>query len=227
MAVSLARLPFPLDEAATDPAEEQSVGELVAALVRQNDSPREARARAGNVLDLAGSAWGLARLGRNELLTAGLSDDSIHRLRAALALGARVATARAPMRPMDAESVAAMLRPLLRHLPHEELHVVLLDARNRYLSRRRVAAGGVAACSVYAKDILAPAVERRAPAIVVVHNHPSGDPSPSLDDIALTMRLATACDTVGVRLVDHLVVADDGFQSVVPDLRRWETRRDK
>jgi DNA repair protein RadC len=225
MSLSVARLLPPPDaiEDAVDP--DASDSELVAALVRQNDSVREARVRAGYLLDLAGGAWGLAHLGKSELATAGLSEDSIARVRAAIALGARVAAAKAPTHAMDARAVDALLRPLLVHLPHEEMHVVVLDIAGRYRFRRRVSSGGVAACSVHVKDVLAPAIEQRAPHLVVVHNHPSGYSQPSPDDFQLTRRLAAAGDAVGVRLIDHLVIAEDGHASAMPGPTGWSALR--
>jgi len=219
MTVALARDSCPPDvELLSDAGD----SELVAALVRQGDSLREARERAARVLDLAGGPWGLPHLGFSQLASAGLSDDSIDRVRAALALGVRVAAARAPASPMDADAVYALFLPMLLHLPHEEMHVLLLDTRGRYRSRRRVASGGIAACSVYVKDILAPAVELRAAAMVVVHNHPSGSCRPSAEDLMLTTKVLVACDALGVRLVDHLVVAEGGNPSGMPGLTGWE-----
>jgi len=223
MSLNLARIPRS-EESPEDTAEsDASDGELLASLVRQGESLREARARAGQLLDLAGGPWGLPHLGRTQLESAGLSPESIARLRAACSLGARVAAARAPVVSMNAESTAAMFRPLLVHLPHEEMHVLLLDARGRYRSRRRVASGGVAACSVYVKDILAPAVELRAAAMVIIHNHPSGSCVPSAEDVALTSRVISPAETLGVRLVDHLVVAEEGYASAMPGPPAWDS----
>jgi DNA repair protein RadC len=122
---------------------------------------------------------------------------------------------------MDANAVCALFRPLLLHLPHEEMHIVLLDNRLRYRSRRRISSGGVAACSVFVKDILGPVVELRAPAMIIVHNHPSGVSRPSGEDLALTTRVLSACDALSIRLVDHLVVAEDGYSSAMPGTPSW------
>jgi DNA repair protein RadC len=220
MTVAIARDSAPPDDA-DDLLTDAVDADLVAALVRQGDSWREARDRAARVMELAGGPWGLARMGAPQLASVGLSSDSIGRIRAAITLGARVASAKAPRSPMDAEAVYELFLPLLLHLSHEEMHVVLLDQRGRYRSRKRVASGGIAACSVYVKDILAPAVELRCPAMVIVHNHPSGASRPSSEDISLTIRVLTACDTLGVRLVDHLVIAEDGHRSAMPGPPSW------
>jgi DNA repair protein RadC len=217
MTLTLARPP--IERTTEDEDTDRSDGELLAALVHQGETLREARARAGLLLELAGGPRGLLRLAKSQLAGAGLSDDSIARLKAAMALGARIAAARVPVRPLDATHVAAIFRPLLAHLAHEEMHVLLLDARGCYLSRTRIASGGVSACSVYLKEILAPAVEARAARFFIVHNHPSGISRPSPEDLSLTTRVASASELLGITLVDHLVVADDGFSSAFPSRR--------
>jgi DNA repair protein RadC len=103
------------------------------------------------------------------------------------------------------------------------MHVLLLDARGCYMSRMRVASGGVSACSVYVKDILAPAIEARAARFFIVHNHPSGISRPSPEDVSLTSKVASASELLGLTLVDHVVVADDGFSSAFPGRRNRGT----
>jgi DNA repair protein RadC len=89
-----------------------------------------------------------------------------------------------------------------------------LDARHRVLRRRLVSLGTLTASLVHPREVLAPALEVRAAALVVVHNHPSGDPEPSPEDCALTERLRDAARLLGVDLLDHVVVAREGFVSL-------------
>jgi DNA repair protein RadC len=208
---------YDLDEDASD-------AELLALLVAQGEPMREVRTRAGALLDVAGGAHGLPYLTRTQLELAGLSAQSIAQLRAALRLGRRTASSRPPTSPLDPDSIAAIFHPLMDHLTHEEMYVVMLDARGRYRNRRRVASGGVAACSVFVKDILAPVIETRAAGMVIVHNHPSGSSLPSPEDFALTARMLTASDALGVRLVDHLVISEEGHASAMPGGGRWAAR---
>lgn len=111
-------------------------------------------------------------------------------------------------------SVYALMRPLIAHLTREEFHVVLLDARHRVIATRRVAEGGLASCAISPRDVFEPAIREAAPAMVLVHNHPSGDPSPSADDVALTHRLVDGARVLGIRVVDHVVVATSGYSSL-------------
>lgn len=106
-------------------------------------------------------------------------------------------------------------KPRLAHLTREVFHVLCLDSRHRLIADRRVAEGGLAACAIAPRDVFEPAIREAAPAILVVHNHPSGDPTPSRDDVALTRRIREAAQYLGISLVDHVVVADGGYVSLL------------
>lgn len=164
---------------------------------------------------------GLAALSRataGELLfTAGMSAQLAMRLVAALELGRRVALAPAPDRPrlLHAVDVASLLWGRLAALRREEFWAVLLSARLQEIRTVRIAAGGITQCSVSAKEAFLPVVLHEAPAVAFVHNHPSGDPSPSAEDQRLQLLLDEAGHALGIRVVDHLVLAESGFHSAV------------
>jgi DNA repair protein RadC len=112
---------------------------------------------------------------------------------------------------------------LLRHAAHadrETFHVVLLDVRGRLLRAVQVAEGSLSQCPVSPRDALRPAVREGAHGLVFCHNHPSGDPSPSPDDVDLTERLRAAAELVGVLARDHVIVAASGYYSFV-EAGRW------
>jgi DNA repair protein RadC len=112
---------------------------------------------------------------------------------------------------------------LMRHAAHAEregFHVVLLDVRGRLLRAVQVAEGSLSQCPVSPRDALRPAVREGAHGVVFCHNHPSGDPSPSPDDVDLTERLRAAADLVGVLARDHVIVAASGYYSFV-EAGRW------
>lgn len=113
------------------------------------------------------------------------------------------------------DAVARWARPRLAHLEHEELWVLLLDGRNRLRHAVRAAQGGQHACSLTPADVLRPAVRGAASALVLVHNHPSGDPTPSREDVAMTRAVAAACEVVAIPLMDHVIVARDGASSLL------------
>lgn len=115
-----------------------------------------------------------------------------------------------------AKAVADYFQPRLALQSAESFWVLMLDARGRPIGTRCVALGTLTACLVHPREVFAPAVRMRAASIVVVHNHPSGDPIPSDDDAALTDRLACAGAVLGIPLIDHVVVARGGYRSLGP-----------
>jgi DNA repair protein RadC len=111
------------------------------------------------------------------------------------------------------KDVLAELRDI--RTKHSEHFVALyLDSRNRILHRQVVGIGGVRAAVTSPRDILAPALDFPTTGIVVAHNHPSGDPEPSAEDLEVTRQLAKGCATLGIELLDHLVVAKRGYVSL-------------
>jgi DNA repair protein RadC len=95
----------------------------------------------------------------------------------------------------------------LRTAPQERAVALYLDARNRPLGRELVSVGGLRASVIQPRDVLAPALRMPAAALILVHNHPSGDCTPSAEDIQVTRQLAAAAQLLGLELLDHLVVS--------------------
>ncbi|MBI4730516.1 MAG: DNA repair protein RadC [Acidobacteria bacterium] len=173
---------------------------------------------AARVLTRAGGPAGLARATPGELARfPGLGPAKAAEVVAALELGRRAARALAAERPqiLSAADAAALLAPRLAPLDHEESVALLLDQRHRVLREVTVGVGGVAQSPMDAREVFAAALrEPCAAAVLVAHNHPSGDPSPSPDDVAVTRRLAGAGELVGIELLDHLIVAGAGWVSL-------------
>jgi DNA repair protein RadC len=113
------------------------------------------------------------------------------------------------------ESVTAWARPRLAHLEHEEVWLLALDGQNGLKSARRIAQGGLHGCALTPPDVLRPALRDCASGIVLVHNHPSGDPTPSSEDVEMTRAVMVAGDVVGLPLLDHVVVATGGATSLL------------
>ncbi len=97
--------------------------------------------------------------------------------------------------------------------PTEHLYLLLLNAKNAATGFHLVAKGGSASCAVSLADIFRPAIASGSVGIVVIHNHPSGEPSPSPEDLALTERIAKAGTLLGVRLIDHVIIGDPEYFS--------------
>jgi DNA repair protein RadC len=164
----------------------------------------------------------LARAGVTELQCRGIGRARAAAVCAALELGRRVAQAELPAELPIRSAAAAFdyLRPRIAHRSVEAFSVLLLDVRLRLLQHVQVAEGTGWTCAVQPRDALVPALREGAAAIVFAHNHPSGDPSPSRDDVELTRRLVGACQLLGIRPVDHVIIAAGGCASL-RELGAW------
>jgi DNA repair protein RadC len=169
---------------------------------------------------LLGSAGGslrtLAARPRAELLrTAGIGPAKAARLAAAFELAARLAAEARPVLPRirEPEDVVRLLAPRLRDLEVEEFHLVALDSQSQVRRQVLVTRGLLNSSLVHPREVFRAAIAEAAAGIIVVHNHPSGDPSPSPEDRAVTRQLAEAGRLLDVPLYDHVIVAGDRFLS--------------
>jgi DNA repair protein RadC len=174
---------------------------------------RAARRLLGATTDLDA----LARLAPTLLAEhAGVDLSLVLRVQAAFELGRRRLSERRQRTLIDSlDAVVAWARPQLLGLDHEEVWLLCLDGRNRMRSSQRISQGGMHGCALTSRDILCPALREGASAIVLVHNHPSGDPMPSDADLRMTSQVDVACATVGMPLLDHVIVAWDGASSLL------------
>jgi len=148
--------------------------------------------------------------------TPGMSQKRAATLLAAAELGRRVQRAdeRRPRLRTPAE-IYGYLAPALHGLRREEFHVLCFNSRNTLLQDVRVAEGTMNACPVDPREVFAAAIAARATAIVFAHNHPSGDPEQSSDDLRLTRRLFEGAQLLGIHALDHVVVGDSTFVSLL------------
>jgi DNA repair protein RadC len=185
--------------------------ELVAILLGTGCAGLPVSLLATMLLEEHGGVAGLARAGIGELAErAGVGTAKAARLAAAIELGRRatfVASIAPSIRMPDREAVEKWARARLATLDHEELWILALDGHHGLRASRRVASGGIHGLHVGPRDPLRFALREAASAFVLVHNHPSGDPTPSGEDIAFTRALSQAAFVVGVPLLDHVVIA--------------------
>lgn len=209
----------PRERARQDGVEALGDVELLALLLGSGTLKLPVLALAGSLLASAGGLLGLTRCGLGELAeTPGLGFAKAARIAAALELGKRCACASmetlgVPL--LGSESVHAWARPRLGGLVHEELWLLALDGRNQLRAARRVAMGGLHGLSVTPRDTFRVALREAASAFVLVHNHPSGDPTPSAVDLEFTRAVARGAEQLGTPLLDHVVVARRGFVSML------------
>jgi len=145
----------------------------------------------------------------------GLSARRAALVRAALELGRRaVAVPLAPATPVrDAAAVYAHFRGRFPQLEREVFSVLLLDGKNRVQSEVTVSEGSLTAALVHPREVFAPAIRAAAAAVILVHNHPSGDPTPSAEDRAVTRQLVAAGQLLDLPVYDHVILGGDRFVS--------------
>jgi DNA repair protein RadC len=200
-------------------SDEELLGVLLEPTGRRGKAQLDSSQAARAVLANAGGLSGLSRLRAGGLAASvDLPALSLTRLLAALELGARVerATLRLPLgEPLTAERVGAWAVPRLGLLEHEEVWVLCVDGRTALRSASQAGRGGVHGCGLLPRDLLTPVVREAAAGFVLVHNHPSGDPTPSREDVELTRVLERAAATLGTPLLDHVVVTRAGYCSML------------
>jgi DNA repair protein RadC len=219
--LSLPSPPGPRERALDEGVAALGDAELLAVLLGTGLAGRPVALVAAGLLEGTGGLDRLARLGPAAIAEhPGVGPAKALRIVAALELGRRGArrAARSAVPVTSSATVAARLGPELAPLTHEEMWLVCLDGKNQVRATRRVGQGGLHTCAVMPRDVLRAALYEAATAMVLCHNHPSDDPLPSAEDLLMTRRLAEAGATVGVPLVDHVIVTPSGKYSSMLDL---------
>lgn len=199
----------PVDKAAQDRVS-------LSALIRSSCGER-AEAIAGTLLARFGSIAAVLHAGA-EAISAAVPDEPavVEQLALVSATLHQALRGQVDARPLLSEERALVdyLTFSMAHARHEQLRVLFLDARNRLLRDELMADGGIRAATVHPREIVRRAMELGATALILVHNHPSGDPTPSAADIEATRRVAAAAALMEIRLHDHLVIARSGWVSL-------------
>jgi DNA repair protein RadC len=191
--------------------------ELLTVLFGSGSGGRSARAVAEGLLAENGGLRALLEQDPHELCSKpGLGPARTAQVLAAVELGRR-AQRMIERRPRlrTPREIDAYLRPGLAALRREVFHVLCFNARNVLVRDARIAEGSTSSCPVDPREVFAAALSVRASALVLAHNHPSGDPEPSGLDVALTRQLVEGGRLLGVRVMDHLVVGENGYVSLL------------
>jgi DNA repair protein RadC len=191
--------------------------ELLGLVIGHGVAGRDALGIAELVLESVGGLHGLVRVRGGQLARVpGLGAAGAARIVAAVELGRRTLVRPAPDRPrfLTAGDVAEYLLPRYGVHPVEQFGVVLLDTRQRLIKVQVISVGSVDASVAHPREVFREATMAGASMIIAFHNHPSGDPSPSVEDVALTERLRQAGDVLGITLLDHVILADTTFCSL-------------
>lgn len=191
-------------------AESLSDSELLAIFLRTGTRGRTAIDIGSEMIQAAGGSLArMSALGVKEIrkLAKGVGLAKACELAAAFEVGKRLAKQTALSEPLGTpEKIYAFMGPLLQNLPRESLRVVLLDTRHRLIHQEEVSLGTINESLAHPREILRPTISHGAYAFVLVHNHPSGDPTPSEADRSLTRRIREAADLMQIHLLDHVII---------------------
>jgi DNA repair protein RadC len=195
-----------------------SDAELLALLLRTGTAREDVLAFASRVLVALGGLGAIPRMHASELVAIpGIGPATAAEIVAALELGRRAAQRLAADRPqiMRPADAAALLGPRLAHLEQEQCVALLLDRKHRLLREVVVGIGGIAHAPMEPREVFAAALrEPGVAAVLVAHNHPSGEATPSAEDRAVTRRLAEGAALLGLEFLDHVIVAAAGWSSI-------------
>ena len=191
--------------------------ELLAVLIASGSGENSAIGLAGKVLAMGeGSLASLSGVLPDEFMRiSGIGPAKACLLSAAVELGRRIASAPSADRPVIRcpKDSAKLFMSEMRYLSQEVIQVALLNVKQELLMKERVAAGGLFSASAHSREIFSSAVRKGAYGVILAHNHPSGDPEPSEEDVAMTKQVEEAGKVLGIRLLDHIIIGDGRYFS--------------
>jgi DNA repair protein RadC len=198
-------------------AAELSLQELLAVVLGRGTRGASALALAFRLLERFGDINSLGRAGLDDLKKVpGIGFVRACQLVSAFEIGkrfarepgARVTAIRGP------GDIARLFVDDMKHLDKEHFKAALLNTKNQILRVVTVSIGSLNASIVHPREILKPAISASAASIILVHNHPTGDPTPSREDVDFTRRFAGCCELIGIQLLDHVVIGSNGYRSL-------------
>lgn len=194
-----------------------SVQELLAIIIRTGSRDANAIQLAESILYQFQDLRGVNNAGVEELCAAatGIGKAKAAQIKAAFELGRRLSQQDTEVvRIKSPQDVAAWVMEDLRYLQQEQFRILLLNTKNVIIACEEVSRGSLNSSIVHPREVFARAIKRSAAAIILVHNHPSGDPTPSQEDINITRRLVEVGRLVGIEVLDHLIIGDGVFSSL-------------
>lgn len=195
-----------------------SDAELLAVIIRSGSRKERSTDLAQRILKLniRGLA-GIHQLSLKELETIpGIGRVKAIQIKSIAELSTRISKMRAmqKLQISSPSSIADIYMEEMRHLQQEHLKIVLLDTKNNIISDHNISVGTVNASLINPREVFIYALKNLAVHFIILHNHPSGDPTPSKEDIATTKRLLEASEVIGIKLLDHIIIGDGKFISL-------------
>ncbi|HHU93100.1 MAG TPA: DNA repair protein RadC [Halanaerobiaceae bacterium] len=198
-------------------AERLTDAELLALIIRVGNDRRTAVELSQDLINKFGGLKALNYLSINELKELkGIGDTKAAQIKAVVELGKRLASLEREERDLirTPGDVVQLLMPELRYLTQEVFKVVLLDIKNQVIAIPLISKGGLSSSIVHPREVFKEAIKRSAAAMILVHNHPSGIPEPSREDINITKKLLEAGEVMGIDVLDHVIIGDGIYVSM-------------
>lgn len=201
-------------------AERLSDAQLLAIILRTGNGGRSALDLAMELLTTFGSLKGIENAARGEYQSIkGMGDAKVAQIKAAFELGKRALAEPVTQGPafMSGRDVFSYFQHRLKDLKKEVFCCALLDAKNRLRGEYTVSEGTLTHSLIHPREAFKHAIKESAASVIFVHNHPSGDPQPSREDIVVTERLVKTGEIVGIRVLDHVIIGDNRYTSMMEE----------
>lgn len=207
----------PMEKGLFQGMERLSNAELLALIINSGTKEKSAIALAEDVIGIGEGLFHLHEMSPQELMEIhGIGKGKAARILAALELGKRVSSRPAanPVNVNSPEDIASLFMEEMRSLKQETFRCLLLNAKGDMISAENISVGELTSTLVHPREVFRPAIRKSAAAVILLHNHPSGDPKPSQEDLDTTVRLMECGRLMGIRVLDHLVIGDGTYVSM-------------
>lgn len=196
-------------------ADKLSDTELLAILLRVGSSGKSAVDMARELINEFRTFRNIDSKSFAELKRKGLGIAKIAQMKAAIEIGKRFLKEKSltKIKITTSKDLVDYFTPYMRDMKKEVFKAVLLDGKNKIIKDVTISEGTLTKSIVHPREIIKSAVTESAAALVLIHNHPSGEPQPSQDDIDITNRIISACELVGIRILDHVIIGDNNYFS--------------
>ena len=192
-------------------AESLSDAQLLAIILRIGNKAKSAVDLARTLISKFENFRSMDSLSISELCKEkGIGTAKAAQIKAAFEIGKRMLSSNSELKKgfTCSDDVISHYIPLMKNLKKEIFKTVLLDSKNKIIRDVTISEGSLTASIVHPREVFNPAIKNSAAAVILVHNHPSGDPSPSREDIEITQRLVKSSEIVGIKVLDHIIIGD-------------------